>query len=72
MNLSEVKELKSTDSVLFDIPWPAFTAGKQYKIRNSDIGISVYDDNGRCRPLYDMVHSEWHFERVKEGKDDLL
>ena len=49
MNLSEVKELKSTDLVKFDIPWPAFTAGKQYKIRNSDIGIFVYTQaQGGC------------------------
>ena len=54
MNLSQLKELKDGQEVTFTNPFPSFTEGKKYKVRDTGAGKMVYDDNGIGVYLADM------------------
>ena len=64
MNGSEVRKLKDGDEVKFVQAFMPFTVGKKYKVRLSEIGAYIDDDNGRGRKIFGSIDTEIHFEKV--------
>lgn len=64
MNLSDVNKLKAGDSVVFNGSLPCFTVGKKYPVRNTEIGIFIYDDKRLGYPLADVLHLEHYFGKL--------
>ena len=45
MNLNNLKKLKDGDCIKFNVPFPTFTVGKQYQVKETKIGTMVCDDS---------------------------
>ena len=61
MNLSEVRNLRDGQPVTFVFPLPVFTQGKAYRVRKTNIGAYITDDNGMGIPLANKLYLEMCF-----------
>ena len=63
MNLSALKELKEGDKIIFTIPFPPFTVGKEYSVFETEVGKTVCDDTGDRRWFLKDDQIRLHFNR---------
>ena len=71
MNLSQVKELKAGDKIRIQGPFPPFTPGKEYRVKDTgDVGMWVCDDsNNRWWPLGGRDDLCTRFDNPGQGRN---